>query len=106
MDSLTAPQLAERLKKTDPVQLVDVREQDEWDFCHLEGAILIPLSEFPARSLAELKKDAEIILYCHHGVRSDRAGNYLLKNGFQKVSHLAGGIEAWSLEVDSSVKRY
>lgn len=107
MDSLSAGKLAERLKEErNAFRLVDVREKDEWDFCRLEGAELIPLSEFPSRSLAELKNEEEIVLYCHHGVRSERAGHFLLKNGFSRVSHLAGGIEAWSLEVDSSLKRY
>ncbi len=107
MDSLTTGELAGRMKERPRLfRLIDVREKDEWDFCRLEGAELLPLSEFPSRSLAELKKDDEIVLYCHHGVRSEHAGHFLLKNGFSRVSHLSGGIEAWSLEVDSSVKRY
>jgi rhodanese-related sulfurtransferase len=106
MDNFTPLELSLRLQKEVPFRLIDVREKEEWDFCHLEKAELIPLSEFPSRSLAELKKDESIILYCHHGVRSERAGQFLLKNGYNHVSHLAGGIEAWALEVDSSVKRY
>ena len=100
--TITAKELAE----LQAVRLIDVRERDEWAICRLPKAELIPLSEFASRVLDEVKKDEDIILYCHHGVRSERAGEYLVKNGYGKVRHLQGGIEAWSLEVDPAVKRY
>ncbi|MDZ4787601.1 MAG: rhodanese-like domain-containing protein [Blastochloris sp.] len=106
MESLSAAQVVARLKDNLPFRLVDVREQDEWDMCRLPQAELVPLSTFTESALAKLLPSDEIILYCHHGVRSERAGLYLLSKNFINVKHLAGGIDSWSLEVDSSVKRY
>jgi sulfur-carrier protein adenylyltransferase/sulfurtransferase len=106
MDSFSAAQLARYLEQTPSCRLVDVREKEEWEHCRLPQAEWIPLSEFARCALERLPKEQEIILYCHHGIRSLSAGQFLLSHGYSKVSHLAGGIDAWSLEVDSSVKRY
>jgi adenylyltransferase/sulfurtransferase len=106
IQTITAKELAELQQGASQPRLIDVRERDEWEICRLPNAELIPLSEFAARVLEELKKDEEVILYCHHGMRSERAGEYLVKNGYAKVRHLKGGIEAWSVEVDPAVKRY
>ncbi|NJK90846.1 MAG: rhodanese [Blastochloris sp.] len=103
---IKAAELARRIREGLGACLVDVREESEWALARLPEARLIPLSVFGARALSELNTSDEIIVYCHHGVRSERASMYLIQNGFDKVSHLAGGIDAWSLEVDSSVKRY
>jgi adenylyltransferase/sulfurtransferase len=103
---ITAKELAELQQKAAPIRLIDVREQDEWAICRLPNAELIPLSEFAARVLDEIRKDEDVILYCHHEIRSTRAGEYLVKNGYAKVRHLQGGTEAWSVEVDPDVKRY
>ncbi len=106
MTALTPSALAELLKLEKRPRLIDVRERDEWEICRLPNAELIPLSEFASRVLDEIGKEEDIILYCHHGVRSERAGVFLLKNGYQQVRHLQGGIDAWSVDVDPSVKRY
>ncbi|MDD5262220.1 MAG: rhodanese-like domain-containing protein [Methylacidiphilales bacterium] len=106
MTALTPSALAELLKPEKRPRLIDVRERDEWEICRLPNAELIPLSEFASRVLDEIGKEEDIILYCHHGVRSERAGVFLLKSGYQQVRHLQGGIDAWSVEVDTGVKRY
>ena len=85
--------------------LLDVREPREAEIAHIDGARLIPLRELPDR-LAELPGHAEIVTHCHHGQRSLRAREILVGAGFHNVRSLAGGIDAWSREVDSGVPRY
>jgi rhodanese-related sulfurtransferase len=74
--------------------LIDVREQDEWDQAHVEGATLIPLSEF-AQRYTEMPKDKEIVLMCAGGVRSARAAEFAAPQGY-KLANLEGGINAWA----------
>lgn len=74
--------------------LVDVREQNEFDEVHAEGAQLIALSEFEGRA-AELPRDRELVMICRSGARSARAGQYLLDQGYSRVVNLAGGTLAW-----------
>jgi adenylyltransferase/sulfurtransferase len=88
------------------VALIDVREPQEWEIAHIEGARLIPLAELPDR-LAELPLEGAIVLHCHLGVRSMRALEFLRDTaGFKRVQSLRGGIDAWSEEVDPGVPRY
>lgn len=88
------------------VLLVDCREEEENKYCRIEGSLSIPLSQFAERALKELKPDQEICIHCHHGGRSQRAGEFLSEQGFTNVSNLTGGIDAWSLTIDSKVPRY
>jgi adenylyltransferase/sulfurtransferase len=85
--------------------LLDVREPREAEIAHITGARLIPLRELPRR-LGELPGHAEIVTHCHHGQRSLKAREILVGAGFQNVRSLAGGIDAWSREVDTEVPRY
>jgi rhodanese-related sulfurtransferase len=87
--------------------LLDCREQDEWDYCHLAQATLIPMSQLQSR-IPELEsyRSSQIIVYCHHGVRSLRVAMWLQQQGFQRAASMSGGIEEWSLNVDSSIPRY
>ena len=87
------------------VTLVDVREQWEFDICQIKGAILIPLGEI-AKSYTNLNKDSNIALYCHSGIRSMHAADFLLSKDFQSLSNLQGGIDAWAQEIDTTVERY
>jgi adenylyltransferase/sulfurtransferase len=98
-------QLAERLRAGDAPVLLDVRREDEHAFCTLAGAVLIPLHELGAR-LDELDPAAEIVAFCHHGVRSLNATVMLRNAGFPRVRSLAGGIDLWSTRIDPSVPRY
>ena len=88
-----------------PPLLLDVREEFEWAMCRIEGALLMPMNQIPAR-LGELDRDAEIVIYCHTGVRSQHVARYLASHGFRSVFNLTGGIRRWSLEVDPSVPLY
>ena len=94
----------ERGRKPD-LLLLDVREPREAQIARIEGARLIPLRELPRR-LAELPGHAEIVTHCHHGQRSLQAREILKGAGFASVRSLAGGIDAWSREVDADVPRY
>lgn len=97
--------LATHIQSGQTPVLLDVREPWEWNLCRLPGAILIPMRELPTR-LAELNKDAETVVICHHGVRSYHAARYLEAAGFVDVINLAGGMAAWANEVDPAMPRY
>jgi len=85
--------------------VLDVREPHEWEIAHLEGALLIPLGQLPAR-LGEVDSKADIVTYCHHGSRSMRAVEILRGAGFANVRSLAGGIDAWAEQVEPGMARY
>lgn len=87
------------------VLLLDVREPYEYGMSKLENSKLIPLGKLRSR-MGEMDKNANVVVYCHHGFRSAVAVNFLRGNGFRRVRNLRGGIEAWSLEVDPSTPRY
>ena len=90
-----------------PPRLIDVREPDEWELCRIAGAELLPLSAWPALVLEKLRDpQAPLLLYCHHGGRSERAAEFLLRNGFTHVTKVSGGIDAWAVEIDPALARY
>jgi adenylyltransferase/sulfurtransferase len=101
---ITPDQLA-RERRGGVVQLVDVREEWEWDICRIQGASLIPLDELDHR-IGELDRDRPVVAYCHHGNRSLWARQVLIESGFLNVRSLAGGIEAWAQEVEPGMSRY
>lgn len=107
MSSISATQLNDRLEGGHPPALLDVRRMEEFALVNLPGARLIPLHELPAR-LDELDdwKDREVVVYCHHGIRSRQAIGFLEQSGFVSLVNLTGGIDAWSLDVDPSLPRY
>lgn len=96
-----------RLDAGDPLVLLDCRERNEYDFVRLETARLVPMSELSQRvgELDELR-DAEMVVYCHHGVRSRQVANWLRGQGFAHVQSLAGGIDRWAQEIDATLPRY
>jgi rhodanese-related sulfurtransferase len=96
-----------RLDAGDPLVLVDCRERNEYDLVHVAAARLFPMSELP-QHLSELEKlrEAEIVVYCHHGVRSRQVANWLRGQGFARVQSLAGGIDRWAQEIDPTLARY
>ena len=98
-------ELHERLRRGDEVLVVDVREPAEHALAHVEGARLLPLSQFNEWAGA-LDPEAEIVFMCHHGVRSAQICAYLAREGFHRLSNLTGGIDRWSAEVDVRVPRY
>ena len=103
---LTPAQLHQRLSKQDrrPV-ILDVREPWECEVCALADSTHIPMSQVPQR-LTELQRDAEIVVLCHHGVRSQQVAYFLKHQGFEPVFNLRGGIDAWAREVDPVMSKY
>lgn len=98
-------ELAERMRSGRPFVLLDVREPFEFEMARIEGAHLIPLGELPAR-WRELDREKEIFVLCHSGLRSERAADFLRGRGCARVANVAGGIDAWSEEIDPDVPRY
>jgi adenylyltransferase/sulfurtransferase len=100
-------ELARRLENGHAVRMIDVRQAWENELACLPGSVLIPLGELPQR-VHEIPMEAAVmvVLYCHHGVRSLSAVAYLHRLGYYHVRSLAGGIDAWSCEVDPAVPRY
>jgi adenylyltransferase/sulfurtransferase len=99
--------LAARLGAGEELLLLDVREPFEAEIARIPGARLIPLGQLEAR-LSELDpwRELDVVVHCRTGGRSRRACELLRAKGFGRVSNLAGGIEAWALEVDPAMKRY
>ncbi|MGB3918518.1 sulfurtransferase [Thiothrix litoralis] len=100
----TPAELAEHLKTSEPLQILDVREEWEYDIAHLEGSTLLPLGQL-AGKMAQLDSSREWLVVCHHGIRSAHACYYLERNGFQVVN-LTGGIDRWAKEVDRDMLLY
>jgi monothiol glutaredoxin len=96
-------QLKEMLEKG-AVTLFDVRTPQEREIAIISGAISLDRSGM--ERLAALDHDAPVAFHCHHGMRSQQAAEYYLQQGFKKVYNVSGGIDAWSLNIDSSVARY
>ena len=102
---ITPRELSGRLRRGDVIDLIDVREPYEWRIARIEGARLIPLGRIGA-SASEIARDRDVVLYCHHGARSQVAGEALVAQGFDRIWNLSGGIDRWSEEVDPSVPTY
>ena len=105
VNEITATEVKTRLERGDDLLLLDVREQQEWDYCHLEGAVFAPMSRF-LHYMADLDPERPTVVYCHAGVRSVFVTAHLQNQGFADVVSMAGGIDGWSREVDPSVPRY
>jgi rhodanese-related sulfurtransferase len=103
--SISPEQLAERLESGEKFRLIDVRETGEYEIARLAKAELLPLSKFN-EWIGGLKPEEEIVVMCHHGVRSANVCLFLIRNGFEEVFNLEGGIDSWSLDVDENVPRY
>jgi rhodanese-related sulfurtransferase len=106
VEELRPTEVAEKLKANpERVLLLDVREPFERDAAVILPSIHIPMNDIPERA-EEIPRDRELIVYCHSGSRSLMVAGYLEHRGFKLVANLLGGIDAWSVEVDSSVPRY
>lgn len=88
-------------------ELLDVREPWEYQTCHLAGSRLIPMHQIPlAVEQEELDPRQEIVVICHHGIRSRQVAYYLEQHGFDKVINLEGGVAAWAEDIDPAMPRY
>jgi molybdopterin/thiamine biosynthesis adenylyltransferase/rhodanese-related sulfurtransferase len=102
---LTAEEVRERVESAHPPLLVDVREDWEAGLGMLPGAVHVPLGTLPAR-WKEIPADREVVVYCHGGMRSWQAMQFLRAKGLARVASLEGGTEAWSTRIDPSLPRY
>jgi rhodanese-related sulfurtransferase len=104
---ITPRELARHLENGRTIHMIDVRQPWESEVAQLPDSLRIPLNELSQR-LDEVPAEpaATVVLYCHHGVRSLSAATYLHRLGYQHVLSLAGGIDAWSCEVDPAIPRY
>ena len=103
---ITTQQVGQLRASGDGFTLLDCREPWEHQTARIEGALLMPMNEVPARAHQELDPEAHIVVYCHHGVRSLNVTNWLRQQGFEKVQSMLGGIDAWSRSVDPKVPTY
>ena len=94
LPNLTAPELAERLRREPGLLVLDVREPVEWEESHIAGATHIPMREVAGR-LAELPRNRPIALLCRGGARSSLVASMLLGRGFTDLVNVWGGMGAW-----------
>lgn len=104
-DDVTPAALAEEMKSSDKVYLIDVREEFEWDICKIPDSNQIPLRMIEDVA-SVLPKDKDIVIYCHHGIRSRQAIEMLKKHGLKNLRNLTGGISQWAEEVDTDMPQY
>lgn len=107
MGHLTPVELAAWLAdpaRDNPV-LLDVREPWEFQTCRIEGARHVPMRELPRR-LQELDHGTDIVAICHHGVRSLHVAHFLVREGFERVYNLTGGVDAWARSVEPAMPVY
>jgi monothiol glutaredoxin len=101
---ITAAELKAMLDGGGPLELWDVRTDDERRVAKIEGAR--HLDQQGVEYIEELPRDTLLVFHCHHGIRSQSAGQHFVAKGFTNVCNVVGGIDAWSQQVDPSVPRY
>jgi rhodanese-related sulfurtransferase len=106
LEEVDAPALAQALAGDDPPLLVDVRTEPERAVAAIQPSLHIGLDRFVDRAPAEIPKDRDVVVYCHVGARSAQAAVWMKASGWSRVRSLAGGIDAWSEQVDPEVPRY
>lgn len=104
-DEIDAPALKQLIDSGAPVQIIDVREPWEVEIARIPGALPLPMSSASPDDLDAFDRDIPVVAYCHHGMRSERMLAALKAAGFEGT-HLAGGIDAWSRDVDPTTARY
>lgn len=106
MQEMKSTALKDYLASVEPGPLLlDVREPWEFERCHLEGSLLMPMRQV-MQSLAELDPDRETVVICHHGIRSRRICQILEMNDFTRVINLSDGIDGWARYVDINMPTY
>ncbi len=105
MQTITPEELKIKLDAGESPVLLDVREVWEYEIGHIEGSSNISMSNVQ-RMLESLKPDDEIVVICHHGIRSFQIANYLEDNGYKKIVNLTGGVDAWAESVDTDMAQY
>jgi rhodanese-related sulfurtransferase len=101
---ITPAELQKLLSTENSPTLIDVREEGEAAICSIAGSTLMPMNTLPQR-LQDIPRDRPVALYCHHGMRSMMAAQFLARSGFETLS-LAGGIDRWAIELEPQMARY
>lgn len=103
---ISVQELADRMALNENIFLLDVRERPEYDLCHLDGAVLIPVGMI-ANNRKRIPTDRPVIVYCHHGIRSANVAQYLYaQEGLTNLFNLDGGINAWAREIEPEMAVY
>ncbi|AUD01874.1 molybdopterin-synthase adenylyltransferase MoeB [Spirosoma pollinicola] len=103
---ISVQELADRLALGEDLFLLDVRERPEFELCHLEGAVLIPVGMIP-NNRKRIPTDKPVIVYCHHGIRSANVAQYLYaQGGLTNLFNLDGGINAWARDIEPEMAIY
>ena len=102
---ISPSETAARIQRGEPVRLLDIRTQEEWDAVRLPGAVRMSQKSMQT-ILAEWPRESLMIIYDHMGKTSPDAAAYFQGQGFSNVRCLAGGVDAWSQEVDNNIRRY
>ena len=106
MKTISAIELNLRLEQADnSLFLLDVREPHEFEHCHISNSHLMPMRSIPD-CLDQLPKNAPIVTICHHGMRSQQVAQFLIQNGFNDITNLVGGVNAWAADVDKAMPTY
>ena len=103
---ITPGEVKRRLDAGEKLRLIDVREPFEFQQAHIDGSELIPMRTVPQALPSLEAEDAPLIVFCHHGMRSLQVVSWLRERGVEECVSMAGGIDRWSLEIDSTVPRY
>jgi molybdopterin/thiamine biosynthesis adenylyltransferase/rhodanese-related sulfurtransferase/molybdopterin converting factor small subunit len=104
-DSLSARELKTEIDRGENVQIIDVREPQEYQINRIPGSTLIPLGDLPKRYV-ELDPNANLVMQCKSGMRSKKAQDFLVSKGFTRVRNLTGGVLGWIDQVDPSQPKY
>ena len=104
MRRIDVAQLATLLEHDSPV-LLDVREPWEFEICHIDGSINIPMGQIP-QQLQQLQATNEIVVICHHGIRSQQVISFLRQQSITGLVNLDGGVDAWAREIDADMPVY
>lgn len=102
---LTVQALQQRLAAGERPTILDVREGWEYQMCALPDSLHLPTALVPQR-LADLPRDNDIVVVCHHGVRSQMVAGLLRRHGFSRLYNMHGGIDAWAKEIDPHMPVY
>jgi len=92
-------------ENTEAYFLLDVREPFEYQIAKIENSVLIPMNEIPGQ-LQQLDKNKDIVVICHHGMRSEQVAYFLVEQGFESIFNLTGGMHAWANSCDAEMALY
>jgi rhodanese-related sulfurtransferase len=103
---ITPEEVKRKLDGGEAFTLLDVREPWEFETARIAGAKLMPMGDVPSRANQELDPEDQVVVVCHHGVRSMNVTAWLRQQGFEKAQSMRGGMDAWARRIDNSVPVY